>query len=477
MADGSTIFALSSGAGRAGIAVIRVSGPAAREVALRMAPPLAKPREAVFRAIRHPGTSEILDRAVVIVFDAARSETGEDVVELQVHGGRAVVRSVLDALATMPGCRIPEPGEFARRAFQNGKLDLAQVEGLADLVEAETEAQRRQAVAQSGGALSKLYEGWRLELIAILALAEAAIDFADEGDVGANAFATARERARPLVTAIAKHLDDGHRGEILREGFRVALLGAPNAGKSSLLNALARRDAAIVSEEAGTTRDVIEVRLDLNGLPVILSDTAGIRETQGTVEREGIRRSLEAARDAQLVLWLSETGFDSPCQEISRETSLEVRTKIDLESLHSPLGEKVAGHRGASLRDDGRMRGRALRDESQNSPLSPSGEGASIAISAKTGEGIDALIAEITRRASHALGDGSGAPVITQARHRRHLETAAAALDTFLAGDVDAFELRAEDLRQAAHALGRITGRVDVEDVLGEIFSRFCIGK
>ncbi len=305
MADASTIFALSSGQGKAGVAVIRVSGPAARDALARMAPPDVLDRRAGLRRIVHPVTGTVLDHALVLYFARPRSETGEDVAEFQVHGGRAVVRAVLEALALVPGCRLAEPGEFARRAFANGKLDLVEIEALADLVDAETEAQRRLAL-RSGGALSTLYEGWRTQLIEVAALTEAAIDFADEGDVGTRSIVVARERARPLLSAIRAHLDDGHRGEILRDGFRVAILGAPNAGKSSLLNALARREAAIVSEEAGTTRDVIEVRLDLGGLPVIVSDTAGLREAGGAIEREGVRRSLKAAEDAQLVLWLTE---------------------------------------------------------------------------------------------------------------------------------------------------------------------------
>ncbi len=491
MAVGSSIFALSSGTGRAGIAVIRVSGPAAGEVVARMAPPLAQPRQAVFRSIRHPVTGDILDRAVVIFFEAARSETGEDVAELQVHGGRAVVKAVLAALASVPGCRPAEAGEFARRAFNNGKLDLAEVEGLADLVDAETEAQRRQALAQAGGALSKLYDGWRHELIAISALTEAAIDFSDEGDVGDKAFALARERAAPLSLAIRSHLEDGHRGEILRDGFRVALLGAPNAGKSSLLNALAKRDAVIVSEEAGTTRDVIEVRLDLGGLPVIVSDTAGIRESVGAIEREGIRRSLDAGASADLVIWLNAPGeVSEPPKTISRETILYVRSKVDLVEAapSSPFPRSLQGEgarRGeASLSDDGEGEGLPLASAHVASPHPrplpmPSagswGEGM-ITISAKTGTGIDDLIAHITQTASGAIGS-EAEPAITQVRHRQLLETCAASLDTFLTGDPIQTELRAEDLRQAAHALGRITGRVDVEDILDQVFSRFCIGK
>jgi tRNA modification GTPase len=437
MADASTIFALSSAPGRAGVAVIRLSGPAVRDALGKMVTPLPKPRFAAFRAIRHPGTGEALDKAVVLWFEAPASETGEDVAEFQVHGSRAVIGAVLAALGEIGGCRLAEPGEFARRAFDNGKLDLAEVEGLADLVQAETEAQRRQALAQAGGVLSKLYDGWRTRLIEIAALTEAAIDFSDEGDVSSASFAEARARALALAKEIAAHLDDRHRGEILREGFRVALLGAPNAGKSSLLNALARRDAAIVSAEAGTTRDVIEVRLDLGGLPVIVSDTAGIREATSAVEMEGIRRSLAAARDADLVLWLSETGEANQPPEFSRETSLVIRSKADLAPESSLDG---------------------------------------IAVSAVTGAGLDHLLVEITRCAEQAVGNQSE-PALTQVRHRESLQQAAADIESFLKGSPDAIELRAEDVRRAAHAIGRITGRVDVEDVLDLIFSRFCIGK
>lgn len=439
--DASTIFALSSAPGRAGVAVIRISGPAAQDVLKKMVAPLPKPRVAAFRTIRHPEIGEALDRAVVLWFAAPLSETGEDVVEFQAHGSRAVVAALLSALAAVPGCRLAEPGEFARRAFENGKLDLAEVEGLADLIDAETDAQRRQALAQAGGSLSKLYEGWRARLIEIAALTEAAIDFSDEGDVSTSSFAEARKRAETLAKEIAAHLDDGHRGEILRDGFRVALLGAPNAGKSSLLNALARRDAAIVSSEAGTTRDVIEVRLDLGGLPVIVSDTAGIREASSEVEQEGIRRSLAAARNADLILWLTEKAESIPPLGFSRETSLVIRSKADL-----PHESQAAA------------------------------DVADLAISAKTGAGLDRLIAVISERAQQAVGSQTD-PAITQARHRQALEAASSDVNAFLSGTPDDIELRAEDVRRAAQALGRITGRVDVEDVLDQIFSRFCIGK
>jgi tRNA modification GTPase len=316
-------------------------------------------------------------------------------------------------------------------------MDLAEVEGLADLIEAETEAQRKQALAQSSGTLSKLYEDWRTRLIEIAALTEAAIDFSDEADVSAASFGEARKRAGVLSAEIAAHLDDGHRGEIVREGFRVALLGAPNAGKSRLLHALARRDAAIVSAEAGTTRDVIEVRLDLAGLPVVVSDTAGIREAGSAVEQEGIRRSMAAAREADLVIWMSETGDSQLPDGISRETSLAIRSKADL-----------------ARESTGKL----------------------LAISTVTGEGLDRLVAEIAQRAAGVVGSGAE-PALTRARYRQSLESARQAIAAFLEGDVDAIELRAEDVRRAAHAIGRITGRVDVEDVLDQVFSRFCIGK
>lgn len=441
MAVGTTIFALSSGPGKAGVAVIRVSGPAVRDIMGRMAAPDVGDRQAAFRRILHPVSGALLDRAVVVFFAAPKSETGEDVVEFQVHGGRAVVRAVLDALATIPNCRMAEPGEFARRAFDHGKLNLVEVESLADLVDAETDAQRAFAL-ESGGQIATLYDDWRARLIEIAALTEAAIDFSDEGDVSSSAFESARARAKPLAHDLAAHLADGHRGEILRNGFRVVLLGAPNAGKSSLLNALARRDAAIVSEEAGTTRDVIEVRLDLDGYPVIVTDTAGIRETTGAIEQEGIRRSLAAARGGDLNVWLSETGLDSPPSEISRETLLAVRTKIDLESTAAA--------------------------------------GSALGISAKTGAGLAELTSEIARRAKRAMtrfDDPAAMPAVAQARHRGLLESASQSLQDFLTGPADELELRAEDVRRAAHALGRITGRIDVEDVLGTIFSRFCIGK
>jgi tRNA modification GTPase len=351
-----------------------------------------------------------------------------------------VVASVLDAVLSMDGVRLAEPGEFASRAFENGKLDLTEVEGLADLINAETDAQARQALAQAGGSLRTLYESWRAQLLRAQALTEAGLDFADEADVTAKVATGADAIVAELIGEITRHLAD-RRGERLRDGFHVVIAGAPNAGKSSLLNALARRDVAIVSEEAGTTRDVIEVHLDLDGLPVILTDTAGLRRAGGKVEVEGIRRALARAEAADLVLWLIDAAkpVSAPPEPLSRGQApiLPVRNKIDVAPISAAEG---------------------------------------VSLSAKTGEGIDALVAELKTRAREALAAGSESPVVTRARHRAELEAALAALRRFSEPGLAA-ELKAEELRTASLHLGRLTGRVDVDEVLGAIFSEFCIGK
>jgi tRNA modification GTPase len=435
-----TIYALSSGHGRAGVAVIRISGPRAGEVLERMAGGRPGPRVAMLRAVRDPQSGEVLDGGLVLWFPAPKSETGEDMAELQVHGGRAVIAGVLAAIGKIDGCRLAEPGEFARRAFENGKLDLTGVEGLADLIEAETAAQRRQALRQADGALARLYGGWRKQLIEAMALLEAAIDFSDEGDVARDAEAMGRAEVLRLRDDIARHLDDGHRGEVLREGFQVVLAGPPNAGKSSLLNALARREVAIVSDEAGTTRDVIEVKLDLEGLPIVVSDTAGIRQAVGKIEQEGVRRALERAERADLVVWLVDAAAQLPEVGPSAGGRLVVVNKADL------AGDGLQVPQGA------------------------------IAVSALTGQGLDELTRRLAQAARSRLGDGEGA-ALTQARHRQQLEICLAALRAALEQPAGATELGAEDLRRAADALGRLTGVVGVEEVLGQVFGRFCIGK
>jgi tRNA modification GTPase len=445
MSSASTIYALSSGQGPAGVAIIRISGPGARGAPEALAGTVPKPRFASLRRLKRPADDALLDEALVLHFAAPRSETGEDMVELHTHGGRAVVAAVLAELGNLKGLRLAEPGEFARRAFENGKIDLVGIEGLADLIGAETEAQRAQAVRQAAGEQSRLYDDWREQMLKALALVEACLDFADEADVAANAFADARHITSGLAQSIESHLADGHRGEILREGFRVVLAGPPNAGKSSLLNALARRDVAIVSAEAGTTRDALEVRLDLGGYPVVVTDTAGLRKPEGAIEAEGIRRSYAHIGQAQLVLWLVEsTGGCVEPPETIRATGvpvLPVITKGDL----------------------------VCRPVPGLAPDVPR-------VSVRTGQGLGELIRLIGAATETALAQG--APIaITRHRHRRDLEVAMDALRSFGDVDPDRPELGAEDLRQAASALGRLTGRIGVEEVLGEIFGRFCIGK
>lgn len=444
--EDATIYALSTPPGRGGVAVVRVSGPRAHAVLEIMCGGLPLPRRAEHRIIKRPGSGERLDRGIVIWFPGPQSFTGEDVTELHLHGGRAVVDAVLDAVGQLPGLVPAEAGAFARRAFDNGKMDLAEVEGLSDLIDAETDEQRRQAFAQASGSLSRLYDGWRETLIEALGLVEAALDFSDEGDVGDRAFQTAKKIVSDLAPRVNDHLNDGHRGEILRDGFRVALVGAPNVGKSSLLNALARRDAAIVSEEAGTTRDVIEVRLDLGGFPVIVSDTAGLRKTTGAVEQEGIRRSLVVASDANLILWM----VDASITDILPPD--ELRPMMD---KVVPVGNKVDLTSG-----DG---------TAQTSPDA-------IFVSALTGHGLDVLQLRLTEYVRSSVGQSTG-PALSQTRHRTLVAECARSLSQFLSGDEGDVELRAEDLRLALHALGRIVGRVDVEEILDNVFGRFCIGK
>ncbi len=434
----STIYALSTAPGKSAVAVIRLSGPDAVTAISALGAKLPVPRLASLQTLRDPVSRETLDRALVLWLPAPASFSGEDMVELHVHGGRAVISGVLAALGGVDGLRLAEPGEFARRAFDNGKIDLTQAEGLADLIDAETEAQRAQALRQSSGALRALYDEWREDIIRAMAAVEAAIDFSDEADIPETAFATAGPIVARLTGDLARHLSDGRRGEILRDGLRVVIAGPPNAGKSSLLNALAGRDAAIVSEEAGTTRDVIEVRLNLGGYAVIVSDTAGMRDAAGKVEQEGIRRALAAAAGADVVLWLTEAAAPSPPpQEIAsfKTRVIEAASKLDLAPARSHLG-----------------------------------------LSAVTGEGIDKLVERLAEEARRLAGGAEDA-VITRERHRQELQAAHEALAAFLDGDPAEMEMRAEDLRVAAFALGRLTGRVDVEHVLGEIFSQFCIGK
>jgi tRNA modification GTPase len=444
-----TIYAVSSGPGRAAVAVIRISGPHAGTALDRLSGRArARPREAALRRLRDPDSGEALDQSLTLWLPSPHSFTGDDMAELQVHGGRAVLAGVLGALARLPELRPAEPGEFARRAFDNGRLDLVEAEGLADLVAAETAAQRRQALRQMGGALGALYDGWRALVIETMALAEANLDFSDQ-DLPPGLDDAARRSVASLARAIAAHLDDRRRGELVRDGLEIAILGPPNAGKSSLMNLLAKRDVAIVSEEAGTTRDVIEVHHDLGGLPVIIADTAGIREAQGRVEQAGIERAKARVEAADILLWVVDatapvwTPPPDICPRKSGQSGamaaqITILNKID---LAQPVGSLDR-----------------------------------IEVSAKTGEGIDCLIQAFKAKAVLAAGQGAGAPLLTRTRHRVELEGAYAALQRF--GDPELSpELKAEELRIAARHLGRLTGRIDVEEVLGAIFAEFCIGK
>jgi tRNA modification GTPase len=491
-----TIFALSSGRGPAAIAVIRISGSRAGDALKALGVKIPEPRKAGLARVRNPdplADNEIIDEALALWFPAPHSETGEDVAELQLHGGRAVIAAVLAALGRIEGLRPAEAGEFTRRAFENGKLDLTAVEGLADLVMAETQGQRRQAFRQMKGLLGGRAESWRQRLIQALALVEARIDFSDEADVPDNLLAPALIIARELETEIATALADGGRGERLREGLVVAIAGPPNAGKSTLLNLLAKREAAIVSPYAGTTRDVIEVHLDLAGWPVTLLDTAGIRETDDPVEMEGVRRARARAAAADLVLWvvdsrdLPNSGAAASANEAestgkagSRPPTWLIRNKIDLIE-------------GDAQRNELRLRSiitseavfdpnKSLKDMVKNE-LTHKTESESIKtelvfnLSAVTGEGFDQLLAQLARQAESFLA-GAEQALVTRERHRRALEEVLAALHRAQGGEVAAREdLLAEELRIAARALARLTGRVDVEDILDVIFRDFCIGK
>jgi tRNA modification GTPase len=431
-----TIFALSSGPPPAGVAIIRVSGPAVRFGLETLIDSIPEPRRAGLHSIRG-ADGNTLDHGLVLFFPGPTSFTGEDVAEFHVHGGRAVVAAMLSALDALPGYRPAEAGEFTRRAFANQRLDLTQVEGLADLVTAETDAQRRQALHQADGALGRLYDGWRDKLIRARALIEAELDFPDEEDVPGSVSSEAWAIVAEVEEEMLGHLAD-RRGERVRDGAEVVILGAPNAGKSSLINAIARRDVAIVTPEPGTTRDLIEVRLDLGGYPVTLVDTAGMRETEGLVEREGIRRAQVRAEAADLVLWLVDATSAADTGE-SPARAMRVLTKVD---LVDSVGER--SHDAA--------------------------------VSSVTGAGVNELIALVTSRILSTLPEAES-PLITRARHRSAVQAAVTLLTKARSSETGALEIRAEDLRQASDSLARITGRIDVEDLLDVIFRDFCIGK
>jgi tRNA modification GTPase len=443
-----TIFAPASGVGPAGIAVIRISGPVAGAALRRLTGVVDPPPRRAMRVRIRDDQGETIDIGLALWFPRPASFTGEDVVELHVHGGRAVVAGVLEALAAVEALRPAEPGEFTRRAFENDKLDLTAAEAIADLVNAETKAQRRQAVRQMQGDLGRLYDGWRERLIRLLAHQEALIDFADE-DLPPETEERVRAEVAPLAAELTRHLADDRRGERLREGIRIAIVGPPNAGKSSLLNVLARREAAIVAASPGTTRDVIEVHLDLAGYPVLLADTAGLREATEAIEQEGVRRSLRTAEEADLKLVVFDgaagPGIDAAAAALVDADSIVVVNKSDIAHLEAPV--VVKGHEA-------------------------------IPISALTGAGLAALLHRVEAEVGRRWGL-SGGIALTRVRHRQALERCAGSLTRIArqGGEAMMAETVAEDLRLAARELGRITGRVDVEEILGVIFQDFCIGK
>lgn len=445
-ARGDTIYALSSGRLPAAIAVVRISGPRARVGLETLTGKLPEPRRAAFAAIKNPASGETIDDAIAIWIPGPKSETGEDMAEIHLHGGRALVAAVFQVLGNLEGFRPAEAGEFTRRSLLNGKIDLTGVEALGDLIAAETEAQRRQAMHQFRGALAKKADEWRERLLDALALMEASIDFSDEGDVPQNLQGAATAAIKEIAAEMDAALADANRGEKLREGFVVAIAGPANAGKSTLLNTLAKRDVAIVTDIPGTTRDPIEVSLDLKGVPVVLVDTAGLRATTDPVEAEGIRRALARANEADLVLWLVEAEDRLPPEPPSRAApAFVVRTKMDR------LG--IGGRPN-------------LADVSLATPTA-------LWISARTGQGMDKLLEALAREASALAGEPA---LVTHERQRRAVEEASLLLQLPL-GLPDAEELIAENIRLAAREMGRITGRVDVEEVLDRIFKNFCIGK
>lgn len=444
-----TIFAKASGAGRAGVAVFRLSGPASASIAHQLTGMTLTPRRVDLVQVRDPQDGSAIDHGLAILFAAPASFTGEDVVELHLHGSLAVEKSLYACLEHI-GARPAEAGEFTRRALINGKLDLAQVEGLADLIDAETSAQRKQALGQLGGRLSELADGWRDRLLAILAPLEADIDFPDEEDVPAAIAAKAGPAIEALVDELRRYLDAASANKRLRDGVRIVILGQPNAGKSSLLNYLLKDDRAIVSPQAGTTRDVVEARLELDGFPVTLVDTAGLRRSSADeIEKEGMRRTrLEMDRANIAILVIDGAALTVPedvqrfiDENVSRETPVIIAySKSDIDNVSRETKKLFPG----------------------------------VSLSTRTGTGVPAL----THKISEILGDVPAGEVgLTRARHELAVRRAVEHLSAGRRAVQSAPELAAEDVRMAARSLGAITGQVDVEDVLGEIFSSFCIGK
>jgi tRNA modification GTPase len=451
-----TIFAIGSGTGRAAITVVRMSGPAVGAALQGLEVGQLRERVATLRILRDPQTLEALDRAIVLRFCEPRTFTGEQMAELHLTGGRAVLAGVISALVKIPGLRPAEPGEFALRAFENGKVDLSEVEGLADLVAAETAAQRRQALRIAGGALSREADGIRALLLHAMSTLEAQIDFSDVDEVNSLSLADARNLAWQALQRIRSIVASSELGERLREGLNVIIAGPPNVGKSSLMNAIASRDVSIVASTPGTTRDLIELTLDVKGYPVTLVDTAGIRDTDDPVECEGVERARRRVRDADLTLWLEECGVLSARAPEVAGAIILVRTKSD----------RVPAPTDVVLGDT-----QYAPNESRREVAS-----CSIRVSTKTNDGISLLLDEIALFAARRF-DGSAGALITTQRHKILFYDAEMALIRLQESRLDAVELVAEELRLAARAMERISGRIDVEEVLDSIFSRLCVGK
>ncbi len=454
-----TIFALSSGRPPSAISIVRVSGPEAATALTLLAGKIPLPRMAT-RALLRDGRRQPIDDAVVLWFPGPASATGEDVAEFHVHGGRAILAALFATLSALDHMRAAEPGEFTRRAFENGKLDLTEAEGLDDLIHADTDRQRSQALRQLKGLLGDRARDWRAQIIEALALIEAGIDFSDEGDVSAELIAPALAKIKALLGEIQQVLAEQERGERLREGLVVAIAGPPNVGKSTLMNQLARREVAIVSPHAGTTRDIIEVQLDLDGYPVTVIDTAGIRDTDDPVEREGVRRARARAAEADLVLWLVDATHEKNFDEGAAPVWV-VRNKIDLDAVESDAAvlrlDAAIHRRSAGVLEQGRT-------------------SADFAISASRGDGISELISALVGFAQSYFGSEEGG-LISRERQRKLLEQTVVSLQRSISVIEHGEELAAEDLRIAGRSLGQLLGRVDVEDLLDVIFRDFCIGK
>ncbi len=452
MQEQDTIYALSSGRGRAGVSVIRLSGPkvvaAILTLTQKQQPPV--PREACLCWFFDPETDARLDQGLLLYFSAPKSFTGEEVAEFHIHGGRAVITGFLGALSRLPGLRSARPGEFTRRAFDNGKMDLTAAEGLADLINAETEAQRRQALRLMDGRLADLYEGWRTEIIQAMAHMEADIDFADE-EIPDDVTAQLLPQVDGLIKEITRHMGDGFKGELIRDGLQVVILGEPNIGKSTLLNFLSKRDVAIVSDIAGTTRDILEVHLDMDGFPVTIADTAGIRDSSDVIEVEGIQRAEKRARAADIKIIMIDAGLwpnvpDRLKGQIDHNTII-LLNKADIR----PVSQiKTENHDYSCI--------------------------AVIVISAKQESGLDDFLSRLSMEVEKRM-ELSHVPNLTRVRHREALTECLVHLQRFSDSPCKEQELLAEDLRMAARNLGAITGRVDVEDILDKIFTEFCIGK